>query len=99
MTDDLTPSQRMGGHYWGRCRKMQGFESRDSGLGSWASEKRRGQEVAPLAPKPESRAPYWTAFTISKIGRYNATTMPPTVTPSTTIRIGSRQGGNGRTRG
>src|SRR5438477_3526125 len=32
---------------------------------------------------------YCTAFTMSKIGRYIATTMPPTMTPSTTIMIGS----------
>jgi hypothetical protein len=33
--------------------------------------------------------PYCTAFTMSKIGRYMATTIPPTTTPSTTIMIGS----------
>jgi hypothetical protein len=32
---------------------------------------------------------YWTAFIMSKIGRYIATTMPPTITPSTTIITGS----------
>ena len=32
---------------------------------------------------------YCTAFTISKIGRYIATTMPPTMTPRTTIITGS----------
>ena len=32
---------------------------------------------------------YCTAFTMSKIGRYIATTMPPTMTPRTTIMIGS----------
>ncbi len=32
---------------------------------------------------------YCTAFTMSKIGRYIATTMPPTITPRTTIMIGS----------
>jgi hypothetical protein len=32
---------------------------------------------------------YCTAFIMSKIGRYIATTMPPTTTPSTTIMIGS----------
>ena len=34
-------------------------------------------------------APYCTAFIMSKIGRYIATTMPPTMTPSTTIITGS----------
>jgi len=33
--------------------------------------------------------PYCTVFIMSKIGRYIATTMPPTITPSTTIIIGS----------
>jgi hypothetical protein len=33
--------------------------------------------------------PYCTVFIMSKIGRYIATTMPPTTTPSTTIIIGS----------
>src|SRR6266571_1706024 len=32
---------------------------------------------------------YCTAFTMSKIGRYMAMTMPPTMTPSTTIMTGS----------
>src|SRR5437588_813751 len=32
---------------------------------------------------------YCTALTISKIGKYIATTMPPTITPSTTIMTGS----------
>jgi hypothetical protein len=32
---------------------------------------------------------YCTAFIMSKIGRYMATTMPPTITPSTTIITGS----------
>jgi hypothetical protein len=34
-------------------------------------------------------ARYCTAFIISKIGRYIATTMPPTITPRTTIMTGS----------
>ena len=32
---------------------------------------------------------YCTAFIMSKIGRYIATTMPPTITPRTTIITGS----------
>ena len=35
------------------------------------------------------RTDYCTAFIMSKIGRYIATTMPPTMTPSTTIITGS----------
>ncbi len=35
------------------------------------------------------RTHYCTAFIMSKIGRYIATTMPPTMTPSTTIITGS----------
>jgi len=34
---------------------------------------------------------YRTAFTMSKIGRYIATIMPPTTTPRNTIMIGSRR--------
>ena len=34
-------------------------------------------------------SPYFTAFTMSKIGRYIATTIPPTTTPRNTIMIGS----------
>jgi hypothetical protein len=34
-------------------------------------------------------AAYCTAFIMSKIGRYIATTMPPTITPRTTIITGS----------
>jgi hypothetical protein len=34
-------------------------------------------------------APYFTVFTMSKIGRYIATIMPPTTTPRNTIMIGS----------
>ncbi len=33
--------------------------------------------------------PYCTALIMSKIGRYMATTMPPTTTPRNTIMIGS----------
>ena len=33
--------------------------------------------------------PYRTAFTMSKIGRYMATIMPPTTTPRNTIMMGS----------
>ncbi len=48
--------------------------------------------TGPRVPHGESlgfRSAYWTAFTMSKIGRYIATTMPPTTTPSTTIMMGS----------
>jgi len=38
---------------------------------------------------PRRSEAYWIAFTMSKIGRYMATTMPPTITPSTTIITGS----------
>jgi len=38
---------------------------------------------------PLGIAAYCTAFIMSKIGRYMATTMPPTMTPRTTIIIGS----------
>src|SRR2546426_3362219 len=33
MTDDLTPSQRMGGHYWTRSGKMQERRALNCGLG------------------------------------------------------------------
>ena len=35
------------------------------------------------------REPYFTALIMSKIGKYIATIIPPTTTPSTTIMIGS----------
>ncbi len=41
--------------------------------------------------------PYFTAFTMSKIGRYIATTMPPTTTPKNTIMIGSNSDSNALT--
>ena len=43
-----------------------------------------------LIPRPTANgALYCTVFIMSKIGRYIATTMPPTTTPRTTIIIGS----------
>ena len=39
--------------------------------------------------RPSNRAAYCTALIMSKIGRYIATTMPPTITPRNTIMIGS----------
>ncbi len=47
----------------------------------------RQQGRCPTTPVP----PYCTAFTMSKIGRYMATIMPPTTTPRKTIMIGSRR--------
>ncbi len=47
-----------------------------------------GQPAVPFVAREAGRA-YCTAFIMSKIGRYMATTMPPTITPSTTIIIGS----------
>lgn len=50
----------------------------------------RGPAVAgPRARRCRVRNQPWTALTMSKIGMYIATTMPPTTTPSTTIMIGS----------
>ena len=50
---------------------------------------------APGGPTiPDSRFPipgYCTALIMSKIGRYMATTMPPTTTPRNTIMTGSRR--------
>jgi hypothetical protein len=40
---------------------------------------------------------YWTALTMSKIGRYIATTMPPTTTPRNTIINGSNSASNPET--
>ena len=51
---------------------------------------RRGDAcVALRASPPPHRFGYWTALIIPKIGRYIATIMPPTMTPSTTIMMGS----------
>ena len=54
---------------------------------SMSKEKGRRRRIR-LRPL-NGAAAYWTAFTMSKIGRYIATTMPPTITPSTTIIMGS----------
>lgn len=49
-----------------------------------------GRRVRRPYARPTRRpAGYCTAFTMSKIGRYIATTIPPTITPSTTIMMGS----------
>jgi len=51
-----------------------------------------GRSDCPGGPAEGSRpsaAAYCTAFIMSKIGRYIATTMPPTITPRTTIITGS----------
>src|SRR2546423_520313 len=50
-----------------------------------------GQVPAALPAAMDRRAPtsYCTALTMSKMGRYIATTMPPTITPKTTIMTGS----------
>jgi hypothetical protein len=50
--------------------------------------KRDGPRIG-ARPGGGKRLVHCTAFTMSKIGRYMATTMPPTTTPSTTIMIGS----------
>jgi hypothetical protein len=64
----------------GICAARRWTVSHQSGAAPFGS--------APLVCPCDDRA-YWTAFTMSKIGRYIATTMPPTMTPSTTIMIGS----------
>ncbi len=51
-------------------------------------EKRGRSEDLPRCPAARCPA-YCTAFIMSKIGRYIATTMPPTMTPRTTIIRGS----------
>lgn len=43
------------------------------------------------------RIAYFTAFTMSKIGRYMATMIPPTTTPKNTIMIGSNSDNNALT--
>jgi hypothetical protein len=50
-----------------------------------------GQENREIIRFPAAALPpaHCTAFIMSKIGRYIATTMPPTITPRTTIMIGS----------
>ena len=49
---------------------------------------RSGRTVATPLDSPLCR-PYCTALIMSKIGRYMATTMPPTTTPRNTIITGS----------
>ena len=54
--------------------------------------------IARKAQAPCGRfAPYCTALTMSKIGRYIATTMPPTTTPRNTIINGSNSASNPET--
>ena len=69
----------------GKGRRQQGAVSgeRCCQKGSGAAPK-----TGPAAPQPGGPA-YCTAFIMSKIGRYIATTMPPTITPRTTIIRGS----------
>jgi hypothetical protein len=60
------------------------------GSASRGGRKRRGPVVR---TGPRTTADFWprhcTALIMPKIGRYIATIMPPTITPSTTIMIGS----------
>jgi hypothetical protein len=54
------------------------------------AETEKGRRRRPFFPADLRRAEcYCTAFIMSKIGRYMATTMPPTTTPRITIMIGS----------
>jgi hypothetical protein len=54
------------------------------------AETEKGRRRRPFFPADVRRAEcYCTAFIMSKIGRYMATTMPPTTTPRITIMIGS----------
>jgi hypothetical protein len=52
-------------------------------------EQRGGSEDPPRQVTTLLTRLYCTAFIMSKIGRYIATTMPPTMTPRTTIITGS----------
>ncbi len=60
-------------------------EARTRGRGT----KKGGPNGPPFCILPPTW-PYCTALIMSKIGRYIATTMPPTTTPRNTIIIGSR---------
>jgi len=67
----------------GKGRRQQG-----AGSGCWQKGSGAAPKTGPAAPQPGGPA-YCTAFIMSKIGRYIATTMPPTITPRTTIIRGS----------
>ena len=58
---------------------------------SGAHQKEAGARLVEPRPRNASTrcARYFTALIMSKMGRYIATIMPPTTTPSTTIMIGS----------
>ena len=66
---------------------------RDAAPFDIAVHEQRGADPKTRPAQSLSRCPavsrYCTAFIMSKIGRYIATTMPPTMTPSTTIITGS----------
>src|SRR5713101_888887 len=68
--------------YWIQSRRMQEPTAGDP------PNARRAPVSGPVGGS-DALVAYCTAFTMSKIGRYMATTMPPTITPRTTIMIGS----------
>ena len=63
-----------------------------------ARERQRADLISETRPFDRSaRAAYFTAFTMSKMGRYMATIMPPTTTPRNTIMMGSSKLSNAPT--
>ena len=58
-------------------------------LGSDSKQKGQRRDAGPVPAAADTRRYYCTALIMSKIGRYIATIMPPTITPSTTIMTGS----------
>src|SRR6266550_2992499 len=73
------------GHSGPRAQKRAAEREAD---GAVRTETKRAGTRAP-ARRPCSAPNYPAAFTMSKIGRYIAITMPPTTTPRNTIMTGS----------
>jgi hypothetical protein len=70
------------------CKSRTGYAAERLSGGLTRERDDASHGIAPLAGWT-LREHYWIALTMSKIGRYMATTMPPTMTPSTTIMTGS----------
>jgi len=83
--DELLDAERPGSYK--RCSINQGCQTpRDHANGHRAMDT---CGVAYARSSPIELSFYCTALIMSKIGRYIATTMPPTITPRNTIMTGS----------
>lgn len=74
---------------WKRQRNYAYAKLHNANWRSKSTNKRGRPSGRPRFPAPSTGAAHFTAFTMSKIGRYIATIMPPTTTPRNTIITGS----------